>query len=79
MDSLQTLFQAAVAAMIKAAQAESALWEEVSGLGGNLGATRDPTDLLERWQSKRRRTQQLFERQQALAHAIREAGGTPAI
>ena len=79
MDSLQALFRAAVAATIKAGQAELPLWEGVSRLGGDSEATHDPTDLLERWQSKRHRTQQLFERQRALACAIREAGGTPAI
>ena len=79
MDSLQTLFRAAVAATLMAAQAELPLWEDVSRLGGDSEATGDPTELLERWQSKRQRTQQLFERQRALACAIRESGGTPAI
>ena len=78
MDSLQTLFRAAMAATIEAALAELPLWEDVSRLGGDSEATRDPTDLLERWQTKRHRTQQLFERQRALACAIRESGGTPA-
>jgi hypothetical protein len=79
MDSLQTLFRAAVVATIKSSQEESPLWEEVSGLGANSMVTCDPTELLERWHEKRHKTQQLFERQRALAQAIREAGSSPSI
>jgi len=78
-DSLQTLFQAALADMLKAADEEAPLWEEICRLGSNPHAPADPTDLCNRWYEKRQATARLFERQKELARAIREAGGIPRV
>jgi ferric-dicitrate binding protein FerR (iron transport regulator) len=78
-DTLQTLFQAAIADMFQAAKQEAPAWAILVRRVSSADGSCDPTELCKRWHTQRQETMRLFERQRALAQAIREAGGTPSV